>query len=528
MTRAKTAAAYARFSSDNQRAESIDAQFADIEDYARREGYTIVARYADEAKSATTDRRPDFQRMISDAADGDFDTVLVFKLDRFSRDRYDFAYYKRLLKRNGVKVVSINEQLSDDPESVILESVLEGMAEYYSRNLSREVMRKGLLPNAQKCIFNGGTPPLGYDIDADKHYVLNPSEAETVRMIFEMYAEGKGYDRIISRANAEGRTGKYGRPLSKTTIYDLLHNERYKGVYVYNVQASKDADGRRNRRKKKPDDEIIRIPGGMPQIVSNGLWRRVQERLDNGHQHSNRAKRLYILSGKMICGECGSSMVGSCQYREKGSKPYTYYICSRRHSMRNCSSKSIPAPQIESLVIDRIYSEILSPEAVDKFADLMLDYMQSRKRDLPEQVAEYQRRLTDIQRQIDNATQAILDGLYSPDLKLKIRDLESAKQLYQSRLKAAEIASEAVSATRREIIQYLSSFGDIRAADPHAQAEAVSVFVDRITIKGDHADIDIIAPRADNTGAGGADANASAQQPLMILRANFVKDRLRR
>lgn len=528
MTRATTAAAYARFSSDNQRAESIDAQFVDIEDYARREGYTIVARYADEAKSATTDRRPDFQRMIADAEEGLFSVILVFKLDRFSRDRYDFAFYRRQLKRSGVKIVSINESLSDDPESVILESVLEGMAEYYSRNLSREVMRKGMIPNAKRCQHNGGTPPLGYDIDAEKHYIVNPAEAETVRLIYEMYADGAGYGAIIDRLTAEGRKSKLGKTIGAPALYDILRNEKYNGTYTYNVQASKDADGRRNRRKKKPDDEIIRIPGGMPQIVSDGLWRRVQERLDNGHQHSNRAKRLYILSGKMICGECGSSMVGSCQYREKGSKPYTYYICSRRHSMRNCSSKSIPAPQIESLVVDRIYSAILSPEAVDKFADLMLDYMQSRKKDLPEQVSEYKRRLTDIQRQIDNATQAILDGLYSPDLKAKLRDLESAKKLYQSRLKAAEIASETVSATRREIINYLSSFGDIRAADPHAQAEAVSVFVDKITIRDDHADIDIIAPRADNTGAGGADANASAQQPLMRLRANFVKNCLRR
>ena len=144
----KTAAAYARFSSDNQRAESISAQLADIRAYAQREGYTIVAEYTDEAKSATTDRRPEFQRMISDAGENLFDTVLVFKLDRFSRDRYDFAFYRRQLKRNGVKIVSINEALSDDPESVILEAVLEGMAEYYSRNLSREVMRKGMIPNA--------------------------------------------------------------------------------------------------------------------------------------------------------------------------------------------------------------------------------------------------------------------------------------------------------------------------------------------------------------------------------------------
>lgn len=158
------AAIYARYSSDNQREESIDAQIRAIKAYAEREGHSIVKIYTDEAKSATTDNRPQFQQMIADSSSGFFDCVIVHKLDRFARDRYDSAIYKRKLKINGVSVLSVLENLDGSPESIMLESVLEGMAEYYSKNLAREVM-KGMSETAYQCRHTGGTPPLGYDVD---------------------------------------------------------------------------------------------------------------------------------------------------------------------------------------------------------------------------------------------------------------------------------------------------------------------------------------------------------------------------
>ena len=491
------AAAYARFSSDNQRAESIDAQFADIEAYAERNGYTIVSRYADEAKSATTDRRPEFQRMISDAETKAFDTVLVFKLDRFSRDRYDFAYYRRQLGKNGVKVVSINEALTDDPESVILESVLEGMAEYYSRNLSREVMRKGLLPNAQKCIFNGGTPPLGYDIDAEHHYVINPYEAETVKLIFSMYASGDGYDKIINRCAAEGRTSKNHRPLSKSAIYDMFHNERYIGTYIYNVQAAKDIEGHRSRRKMKDESEIVRIPGGIPRIISDSLWESVQKRIKTNRHLGNTSKRTYLLTGKIFCGKCGSAMVGCST--SSHNRPYCYYECGARDRNHSCDMKSIRAEMIEKIVIDAIYNDILRPGAREKFADMLIDYLGSRKNDLPEQIEEYKRLLKDVQRQIDNITQAVLDGLYSPRMKTKLKGLEEREALFNQQISKAELSSvTAINATRKDIIDYLASFGDIRSASPKDQKRAIEIFVDKIIINGDKADIYIYSPIYDN------------------------------
>ena len=155
---------YARYSSDRQREESIEGQLRECTDYAMKNNLTLLGTYVDRALSARTADRPDFQRMIADSAKGLFDVVLVWKLDRFSRDRYDSAHYKHVLKKNGVRVISIKENISDGPEGIILESMLEGYAEYYSAELAQKI-RRGQHDNAMKCMNNGGNIPLGYYVD---------------------------------------------------------------------------------------------------------------------------------------------------------------------------------------------------------------------------------------------------------------------------------------------------------------------------------------------------------------------------
>lgn len=510
----RSAVAYARFSSDNQRAESIDAQLADIRAYAAREHYNIIAEYTDEARSATTDRRPQFQQMISDAESGTFDTVLVFKLDRFSRDRYDFAFYRRQLKRNGVKIVSINEALSDDPESAILESVLEGMAEYYSRNLSREVMRKGLLPNAQKCIFNGGKPPLGYDV-VNQRYIVNEEEASTVRMIFSMYIDGQSYDKIIDRASAEGRRSKNGKPLSKSTIYDILRNERYRGVYLYNVQAAKDADGRRSRRRRKDDSEIVRIEDGVPRIISDDLFFKAQERMKAKIRRGNRAKREYLLTGKIFCGKCGSAMVGRST-RVHGVK-YNYYDCGARGRSHTCDQTSARAEVIEQIVIEAIYSEILCPEIRDAFADRVVSYMQTVRNDTPKLIAEYEKKLASINSAIAGIVKAIEGGMYSPTMNSRMSELESQKAMYEERIHEAELKA-AVSQTKKEaVLEYIASVGDVRTASPSDQRKAIEMFIDKVIITDGDAEIYIVSPVSRRKISRDTGAGKACKQPCEII-----------
>ena len=236
-------AQYARFSSYNQRSESIDAQIRAMNQFCKQNHWQVVSTYTDEARSATTDNRPQFQQMIADSGKGLFDIVLVHKLDRFSRDRYDSAIYKKKLKKNHVRLCSVLERMDDSPESIMMEAVLEGMSEYYSRNLAREVM-KGMNETALQCKHTGGCPPLGYDLDENRHLIVNESEAQAVRIIFQMFADGHGYTTIIDYLNAHGYKTKRGKMFGKNSLYEILNNEKYTGVFVFNKAAAR-TDGKR-------------------------------------------------------------------------------------------------------------------------------------------------------------------------------------------------------------------------------------------------------------------------------------------
>ena len=265
-------ALYARFSSDNQRTESIDAQIRAMKSYCKQQHWQIVATYIDEARSATTDNRPDFQRMISDSSRGIFNVVLVHKLDRFSRNRYDSAIYKSKLKKNNVSIASVLERIDGSPESVMMEAMLEGMAEYYSKNLSREVM-KGMNETALQCRHTGGCTPLGYDLNSDRMLIINPHEAESVRIIFEMYDNGYGYSEIISFLNKHGYKTRKGSIFGKNSLYEILGNEKYTGVYIFNKASSKNsASQKRNNHSYKAYDSVVRVENGCPQIISKELF----------------------------------------------------------------------------------------------------------------------------------------------------------------------------------------------------------------------------------------------------------------
>ena len=219
MSTALRAVAYARFSSDGQREESIDAQIRAIKNFAEKNGYTLHKIYADRGISGTTDKRPQFLRMIEDVKTNGTNAVIVHKLDRFARNRADSAIYRMELSRRNIRLLSVLENFDDSPESIILQSVIEGYNEYYSRNLQREVM-KGLMENARTCRHTGGTPCLGYDIDKETlKYVINPYEAEAVKLIFRMYLDGAGYGEIINELNRRGYKTKRGNAFGKNPLY---------------------------------------------------------------------------------------------------------------------------------------------------------------------------------------------------------------------------------------------------------------------------------------------------------------------
>ena len=292
---------YARYSSHAQREESIEGQLRVCYDYAAREGLVVVDEYIDRAISGTTDERPAFQRMIADSSSGSFDVVLVYAVDRFARDRYAAATYRHELKRHGIKILSATQPLDDSPESILLEAMLEGLAEYYSANLARGVKR-GMRENALKCLSVGGPKILGYATDPDtKKYVIDPVGANTVRDIFEKYDSGMTLAAVVEYCNDQGYLTRNGRPFSRTSLTTILRNRRYIGYYVY-------------------DD--IEIEGGMPVIIEREQFESVQRRLAMNHRSKSRGKSLvdFMLTGKLFCGHCGRPMAGTSGRAANGEK----------------------------------------------------------------------------------------------------------------------------------------------------------------------------------------------------------------
>ena len=223
-----TAVIYARYSSDNQREESIEGQIRECTAYAEKNGITIVKHYIDRAISAKTDNRPEFQQMIKDSDKKLFDIVLVWKLDRFARNRYDSARYKTQLKKNGVKLMSATEIISEGPEGIILESVLEGYAEYYSADLAEKVVR-GQTENILKGRCNGGRGTFGYTLDSERKFHIDPLTSPFVLESFKKYNEGSTMKEIRDWLNENGIKNPVGGAFTYNSVEHMLKNRRYIG-----------------------------------------------------------------------------------------------------------------------------------------------------------------------------------------------------------------------------------------------------------------------------------------------------------
>ncbi|WP_088186817.1 recombinase family protein [Desulfosporosinus sp. FKA] len=486
------AAAYVRFSSDNQRDESIDAQIRAIKDYCKHNGYDVIKIYADRAKSATTDKRPQFQQMIQDSSLGVFDVVIVHKLDRFSRDKYDSTTYKRKLKKNGIRLVSVTENLDGSPESVILESLLEGMAEYYSKNLAREVM-KGLKETAYQCKHTGGTPPLGYDIDpTTKKYVINEAEAKAVREIYSLYLNGYGYRRMITVLNEKGYKTKKGKPFGKNSIHELLRNEKYAGTYVFNRSASKDAFNNRNNHQNKDNDSIIRIEGGVPAIISKEDFQTVQTKMANNKKRPGfyRAKEIYLLSGLIFCGECGHAMQGNHRRESKTRPKYISYRCGNRDRTKQCDNKEIRREYIEMYVLDQLEKRLFNEKAIPHLVQMLNDYQSKYSSKINKEASDMETRLAEVKKQISNIVTAIEKGFYQESFKTRMSELEDEKQSIEIFIQQLNAKNSTTQITEDNLRQILSVFKQFVTEKNIPECKKfIDNYVNKVLVYKDHIEV---------------------------------------
>jgi len=312
---------YARYSSDNQREESIEGQLRECKEFAEKNGITILNSYIDRALSAKTDNRPQFQQMIKDSGKHLFDVIIVWKLDRFARNRYDSAHYKAVLRKNSVKVISATEKIAEDSTGILLESLLEGYSEFYSAELSEKVIR-GMTENALKCKYNGGGVPIGYVIDDEKKFQINPHTAPAVLEAFKKYDKGATIADIVRWMNEKEIKPIRGKKIGIDSVKRLLKNRCYIGEYKYR-------------------DTVI--PKGVPEIVPADLFERVQNRLVKNKKSPARFKakeELYLLTTKLRCGLCESFMVGESGTSKTG-KFHQYYKSVSAKNRKGCNKKSV-------------------------------------------------------------------------------------------------------------------------------------------------------------------------------------------
>jgi len=425
-------AQYARFSSDNQRSESIDAQIRAMNQFCKQNHWQVVATYTDEARSATTDNRPQFQQMISDSSKGIFDIVLVHKLDRFSRDRYDSAIYKKRLKNNSVQLCSVLERIDDSPESIMMESIIFAQNEYFSKNLGREVM-KGMNETALQCKHTGGCTPLGYDLDENKKLVINPHESEAVKIIFQMFADGHGYTAIINYLNEHGYKTKRGCLFGKNSLYEILANEKYTGVFVFNKSAAK-ADGKRNNHAYKTSDKVIRIEGGCPVIVSKKLFEKVQcirakNRRNTGQYH---AKEFYLLTGKVFCGVCGKRIQGNLRFSGEHKNRMATYRCTTLRKI--CNNKENNKDYLDVYVVELLREKIFNKTALRRRIKTVNAYIQKYNTDFDKHYKDTENELNQVIAGLANITEAIEKGIITPAIMERAEALEEKRSELQNQL----------------------------------------------------------------------------------------------
>ena len=453
-----TAVIYARYSTDSQREESIEGQIRECTAYAEKNGFTVVKHYIDRAVSAKTDNRPQFQQMIKDSERGIFDVIIVWKLDRFARNRYDSARYKTQLKRNGVKLVSATEVISAGPEGIILESVLEGYAEYYSADLSEKVVR-GMTENALKGIYNGGTIPFGYMIDETRHYQPDPLLAPYVEQTFQKYADGATMTDLRDWLKAHNIKNSMGGEMSYNTIQRMLSNRRYIGELRLR--------------------DVVQ-PNAIPALVSEELFNKVQKKLAKNKKAPARhkAEESYLLTTKLYCGKCGALMFGESGVSHTG-KMYTYYKCAAAKKKKTCDKKAVRKQWLEDLVVNQTMQLVKDDAAMESIIAKVMELQDQENTNLPL----YEKQLRDAESGIQNMLNAIQAGILTSSTKERLEQLEETKRELEARIAEEKLAKPKV--TEEFIRFWLLRFRKLDMSLKDQRQALVDTFINSIYLYDD-------------------------------------------
>ena len=452
---------YARFSSHSQTEQSIEGQLRECYDFARRNDYLVIAEYIDRALTGTTDKRPEFLRMIDDSKKKNFDYVLVYQLDRFARNRYDSANYKAKLKKNGVRVLSAKEDITEDASGILVEGMLESMAEYYSAELSQKV-RRGIKESLIKGHFIGGYGLLGYDI-VDKKWTINSYEADIVRDIFTRYRNGEKVKEIITRLNAQGIKTKAGSPFNMNSLSRIIRNERYIG------------------RVNSHGTIYTNI---IPPIIDENLFYECNAIMDT-HKHKARdckSERPYVLSGKLFCGYCGNLMTAETGTSQTG-KLHHYYKRFGRKRNKGCKNANYRQQELEDLVFGTTVDYVLKPNVIQAIAERVVTKFNSEITKTAN-LENLENELKAKDKAINSLLSAVEQGLVTKSTKERLIALETQKEELESKIsfeKARQIKPLEVD----KVKTFLNFFARKKYKNDQEKNEFFNSFINRVILYDD-------------------------------------------
>ena len=454
------AALYLRVSTARQAEHdvSIPDQKRQGEAYCQSRGYQLVETYVEPGASATNDRRPEFQRMIEagTAKPPSFNVVIVHSFSRFFRDHFELEFYVRKLAKNGVKLLSITQEMGDDPMHIMMRQIMSLFDEYQSKENAKHVLR-AMKENARQGFWNGALPPVGYRIveaeqrgtKVKKKLEIDPLHADTIRLIYRLTLEGDGVSgplgvkKVVSYLNSRRIFTRDGGRWGIAQVYRILTAPTYVGRHTFNKRGK--------TRKLNVEAEMITVE--VPPIIDQAAFDSVQAHLRSRNPRVTPSRVVSgptLLTGICFCAGCDGAMT---LRTGKGGR-YRYYTCSTkaRQGETGCKGRSIPMDKLDNLVASHIEDRLLQPERLEEVLATVLDRRQERAERHREHVAELNKRATETDLRLKRLYDAIESGvadLTDPALKERIAGLKAIRD--QARADAERVQAVTESSSRQAI-----------------------------------------------------------------------------
>ncbi len=462
----RNAICYYRYSSSAQRDASIEQQQEEAVKYAKSHGLTIIREYIDRAITGTREDRVEFNLMLQEVTKLKPAYLIVWKTDRLSRDEYDAPIAKKILRDRGVKIIYVAEPIPDDdePSRILLEKILEGVAASYIASHKQNVQR-GMDYNAERCLYNG-IKLIGYRGEPEKPYEIDPDTAPIVERIYNEYADGTPMQKVAASLNEQGIKTSAGGHFTINSLRRILANRSYIGEYSWGK---------------------FTTPGGMPRIISDELFERVQARLAaNKHGGKGAKKKLdpeapiadYWLSGHLFCGKCGESMQG-ISGTGKTNLTHYYYSC-KGHRQHKCDARNKPKAPVERIVLHALDEIIHDPAYRLEIANMCYERYLRDMDDGGAMEAAIKARLHETETALNNIMKAIEAGIFNATTGKRMEELEVTRDQLEDALRL-EQAKKQCQLTPHTILKYLDSLdGDL--SDPQARDRLLDEYVARVLV----------------------------------------------